>query len=86
MATMTIDFHQLIQDSEEFGSDDEHMVSRVFFSLGVDGEKGGDFYADIKQTIGSDFGDSTFEVNAPDHYKGPWNHYAFTRAVEDTGQ
>lgn len=29
--TARITFHKLIQDSQDYGSDDEHMVSRAFF-------------------------------------------------------
>lgn len=33
MPTATVRFHRCIQDSQEYGSDDEHMVSRVSLSL-----------------------------------------------------
>jgi len=32
-------FHQCIQDSQEYGSDDEHMVSRIFFILEIGEER-----------------------------------------------
>ena len=33
MVTATITLHKLIQDSQEYGSDDEHMVSRTTVRL-----------------------------------------------------
>ena len=55
MATTRIYLHQLIQDSRDYGSNDEHMVSRVFFDLEVDGKRYTGLHADIKQTVGSLF-------------------------------
>jgi hypothetical protein len=33
MKIAIITFKKLVQDSKEYGSDDEHMFSRVFFQL-----------------------------------------------------
>ena len=52
MAIATITIHKLIQDSQDYGSNDDHMVSRVFFDVEVEGKKYSDLYADIKQPIG----------------------------------
>ena len=38
MPQISVTFHKLIQDSQEFGSDDEHMVSRAFFKIEVEGQ------------------------------------------------
>ena len=35
MSKATVNFHRCIQDSQDYGSNDEHMVSRVFFDLEV---------------------------------------------------
>ena len=48
-----ITFHELIQDSQDYGSNDEHMVSRVFFDLEFDGETKRGLYAHVKQPVGS---------------------------------
>ena len=47
-------FRKCIQDSQDYGSDDEHMTSRVFFDLEIDGKIFKDLCADLKQTVGSD--------------------------------
>jgi hypothetical protein len=68
-----VTFYKCIQDSQDYGSNDEHMVSRVFFFLEID-EKRLDLHADIKQTVGSSF--------ETENYKGPFNYDAFRDAAE----
>ena len=83
MAIATITFHKLIQDSQDYGSDDEHMVSRAFFSIDVDGTTYDDICVDIKQTVGSDIKTAPLEVSRPHGYKGPFNHESFRNAAEE---
>ena len=82
MPIATVRFTHMIQDSQEFGSDDEHMVSRVFFSLRVGDQPTQDTYVNVKQTVGSSFADGPLEVSAPAGYPGPMNHAAMSAAVE----
>jgi hypothetical protein len=72
----------MIQDSQEFGSDDEHMVSRVFFTLWLDDKSYPDLSANVKQTVGSSFEDAPLEVSKPTGYSGPFNYDAFRTAAE----
>jgi hypothetical protein len=88
MARVTGQFFHLHQDSQEYGSDDQHMVSRVFFSMAVDGrpvldaDKGPrKLYADVKLPVGGDYLASVLEVGRPAGYRGPWNHEAFAAAA-----
>ena len=67
MAKAKLVFHKCIQDSQDYGSDDERMVSRVFFTLTVAGNEHPDLYADIKQTVGSKV-DTSAELCAAAHY------------------
>ena len=83
MPMVTITFHELVQDSQEYGSDDEHMVSRAFFTLEADGKNYGRLSADIKQPVGSSFETTALEVSPPSSYKGPLDHEAFRKQVED---
>jgi hypothetical protein len=78
----TVHFQRLVQDSQEYGSNDEHMVSRVFFALEVDGTVAPNLYVDIKQTVGSSFETAPIEVSKPVGYKGPFDHSAFSSIVE----
>jgi hypothetical protein len=82
MPRARVTFHKLIQDSQDYGSDDEHMVSRVFFTLEVEGTSYKELYVDIKQPVGSDFEEAPLEVSHPHSYSGPFNHQAFQKAVE----
>jgi hypothetical protein len=83
MAKATVTFFRIHQDSQDYGSDDEHMVSRIFFNLEIDGAKYPNLYADIKQTVGADFESGPMEVSHPHGYKGPFNFEAFRKAVEE---
>lgn len=72
----------MIQDSQEYGSDDEHMVSRAFFSIDVAGNVTEEAYVDIKQSIGTDFKSAPLEVSKPVGCSGPFNYEAFRQAAE----
>jgi hypothetical protein len=82
MARAKVTFERLIQDSQDYGSDDEHMVSRVFFSLEVEGKEHQGLYANIKQPVGSSFETAPLEISKPVGYQGPFNHAAFSAATE----
>lgn len=81
MAKARVTFNRLVQDSQDYGSNDEHMVSRVFFTLEIDGTKH-ELYADIKQTVGSSYETGPIEVSKPHGYSGPFSHQEFQRAAE----
>lgn len=82
MAKAKVTFHRCIQDSQEYGSDDEHMVSRLFFTLEVEGKAPIDLEADIKQTVGSSYQTGPLEVASPRGYKGPFNYEGFRECAE----
>ena len=89
MAKVKVNFHECIQDSQEYGSDDEHMVSRVFFSIEVDGKQWSDklYHADLKQVVGGKFEKNPVEVGLPydssgQPYSGPMNYEAFRDGAE----
>jgi hypothetical protein len=78
----TVRFSHLILDSPELGSDGEHIVSRVFFSLELDGETLPGLHANIKQTVRAAFEGGPLTVLKPAGYHGPFNHAAFSAASE----
>ena len=83
MAIAQVRFERIKQDSEDLGSDDEHMVSRIFFSLTVGGRKYADLYCNVKQTVGADYETGPIEIGPPQgDYRGPWNDDAFRVATE----
>ena len=83
MTSCRLTFHRIHQDSQAFGSDDEHMVSRLFFTLEVDEERFEDLYCDVKQVVGGDYATGPLEVSPPASYSGPMNYMAFRNAAED---
>jgi len=82
MPIAKLSINRLVQDSQEYGSDNEHMVSRVFFDLTLDGKTITGLHADIKQSAGSSFETAPLEVSHPANYKGPFNFDAFQTIVE----
>ncbi|MBZ0090825.1 MAG: hypothetical protein K8F27_01180 [Sulfuricellaceae bacterium] len=47
MTTTKLSVNKLIQDSQDYGSNDEHMVSRVFFDIKIEGTKHEGLYVRI---------------------------------------
>jgi hypothetical protein len=72
-----------IQNSQEAGSDDSHMISRVFYEIVVNGNKQGNFYSDIKQPVGSEYNAEDLEVTVPTEYKGPFDHERFANGIRN---
>jgi len=83
MPTATLRFHKCIQDSQDYGSDDQHMVSRVFVTLEAGGKTYPDLTVDIKQTVGADFETAPLEVSPARGYNGAYNYAAFRQLVEN---
>jgi hypothetical protein len=77
-----VTFLRCLQDSQDLGSDDEHMVSRVFFTMAVDGQTYNELYVDLKQTVGSNFEMGNIEVGRPNGYQRPFKYLAFRDAAE----
>lgn len=81
MATMKVHFTSCVQDSRDYGSDDEYIVSRVFFSIECEGLQYTGLHADIKQAVDDDIETDSLEVTLPQGYDGPISDVAFRRAV-----
>ena len=84
MKSAKVTFVRCEQDSQDYGSDDEHMVSRVFFNLEIDGDRYDDLHVDIKQPVVGNYETAPIEVGPPQgkRYTGPWNHNVFRSQVE----
>jgi hypothetical protein len=83
MNTLRITFWRLIQDSQDFGSDDDHMVSRAFFDLEYAGVIRRDLHVDIKLPVGGDVDKDPLEVGTVQGYSGPVNYGALREAIEE---
>jgi hypothetical protein len=75
-------FHKCLQDAQEYGSNDEFMVSRIFFSLQLPDKQIDNLYVDIKLTVGDKYEGGANEVGSPQGYSGPFNYSSFRDAVE----
>lgn len=88
MARVKVHFKKVHQDSQDYGSDDQHMISRVYFDVEVAGRIHSGLHVNVKQTVGADFERDPLEVDAPapdagaKPYAGPFNPGAFRREVE----
>lgn len=82
MAKAKVIFHKLIQGSQDYGSDDQHMVSREFFTVEIEGKISKEAYADIKQPVGSDFETTPLEISKPVCYNALFNYETFREAAE----
>jgi hypothetical protein len=82
MAKVRVTFKRIEQGSQEYGSDDEHMISEVFDLETDDGRRFPDLRATVKQIVGGKFETDPLEVSAPEEYNGPFNHAAFQAAAE----
>jgi hypothetical protein len=77
-----ISFTHCIQDSQDYGTDSEHMVAKVFFDLTIDGRTYRQLFTTVKQLVGADYKTGEIEVGPPIGYKGPFDHVAFRNAVD----
>jgi hypothetical protein len=78
---VTVNLTKFVQDAQEYGSNNEWMVSRVFFDVVVDGTPSGSFHADVKLVVGGSFETDALEVGPPVGYGGPFNHARFADEV-----
>ena len=83
MPSFKVTFRGCLPDLQEYGSNDDYVVSRVFFTLAVDGAVVGDFSADVKQVVGGDAERADIEVSAPSGYDGPFEAQKFSDAVKN---
>ena len=85
MPKVRVTFEKIIQDSQELGSTDEHMISRLFFKLKVNEQEFTGFHCNVKQMVGAKYeSDSPLEIGVPEGaaYRGPFNYGAFRGEAE----
>ena len=75
-------FTTIIQDSQEFGSNGQYMVSRLFFDLRVGNDLHTGFSADIRQKVGDDREHAPVEVSMPHSLAGSISLIDFRKHVE----
>jgi hypothetical protein len=81
MRRAVLELKSLHRDAAEL-SDEDVVVSRVFFHLRVSGEAPRRLAADVRQRVREDHGSTSLEITRPIDYRGPLNYAAFRRCVE----
>ncbi len=82
IVTAKLLFHKCLQNMQDVGTNDEFMVSRVFFSIELPGKRFENLFVDLKQTAGDDYERGSIEVSSPQGAIGNLDYAAFRDAVE----
>ncbi len=82
MLIATVAFRRCIINSPEFGSNEDHVGSRVFFDLSVADEGYANLYVDIRQLVREGTEHEPLLVTHPSNYSGPFNFQVFQGLVE----
>jgi hypothetical protein len=51
MARLIVRVKYFVYNATEFGSNDEIIVSRIFYDMSVNGQKRGEFYSDLTHRV-----------------------------------
>ncbi len=78
---MKVNFSSCVHDSVDYGSDDQHIVWRVFFSIWCEGLRYSGLHADIKHPLHGDLETDPLEIALPHGYDGPISPEGFRRAT-----
>jgi hypothetical protein len=80
MDKLELIFSKIMQDSQVYGSNNEHMISRIFFSL-----DGKEYECNVRQPYGENFSfeNDPIEVETPDELKKTVNYGQFRDEVEN---
>lgn len=82
MAVATITFRRCFVNDREHGSEEDHVGSRVFFDLNIDGREFVNVYVDVKQVAREGTEYEPLIVTHPQGYDGPFNVQVFQSLVE----
>ncbi|HEY2094559.1 MAG TPA: hypothetical protein VGJ81_22085 [Thermoanaerobaculia bacterium] len=82
MQGVKITFTHVVQESQDLGTGDDHMISDVFFDLEYGGRTHRGLHVDVKQVVGGDVERDPLEVGHVIGYSGPGNYILFRGEVE----
>lgn len=75
-------FHKCIINIQEYGVEDEYMVSRIFYSIETSDERYDNLTSDVKLTSGDSYETGSLEISRPENYKGPFNYSEFVNVAD----
>lgn len=82
MPVATIAFHRCAVNSPAYGSDEEHVGSRVFLDLQLEDAAYANVSVDVRQLVRDGTEDEPLLVSHPVGYDGPLNFQVFQSLVE----
>lgn len=81
MPVATITFRRCLVNASACESDEDHVGSRVFFDLNIEGQAFGNVYVDVRQVIREGAEHEPLVVTPPQGYDGPFNFRVFQGLV-----
>ena len=82
MLTASVTFRKCLVNSVEYGSDDRHVGSRVFFDLTIDNQRFVDLSVDVRQRVDTGAEHEPLSISSHRGYSGPFNCPVFGRCLE----
>lgn len=82
MPPATLAFRRCVVNSAAYGSDEEHVVSRVFFDLLVGDAGYANLCVDVRQLVREGTESEPLLISRPSGYEGPLNFQVFQCLVE----
>lgn len=82
MPAATIAFRRCVVNSTAYGSDEEHVGSRVFFDLLVEDNGFANLCVDVRQLAREGTKNEPLLISRPEGYEGPFNFPVFQCLVE----
>lgn len=83
MKTAKVTFHKIIVEKQVLGGDEECILSKVVFSLEIEGQRYENLSVPLKQVVGTTYEEKAFEVGIPKGYGGPFNYEHFRKVATD---
>jgi len=82
MPVATIAFRRCIVNSPTYGSDEDHVGSRVIFDLQLEDSAFANLCVDVRQLVREGAENDPLLVSRPEGYSGPFNFQVFRCLVE----
>lgn len=81
MSNTKVIFHELVEYSQDAARNYTHKISRVYYSLEVDGRTINNLFSDVRQPANGDPESGKMEVTPPPGYRGELDGMALCKAV-----
>jgi hypothetical protein len=81
MSKTKVIFHSIVEYSHDATREYHYKLSRVYYSLDIDGRQIDGLFSDVRQKTGN--GSETLEVAPPPAYRGELDREALCRAVRE---